>query len=387
MLFDLLVSRALRVFLLRSIGEVQSHISMERCLQTEMILTKLNLLSCLFSSLNKTLEFSQQDESIFCLFNRYSRTTSTALATNAHDKTRKKLNMPNTLLPLASDVSLPNPEEPYPPTPLDHQIGQNFSRLVALMRRLLGPNGCPWDREQSFATLRRYVLEEACEVIDAIDRNDFQHLQEELGDLLLQIVFQSELARCEHLFGPDDVIEAIVSKLIRRHPHVFGHRQVQGADEVLQNWEQIKAQEKSRTQGVLDGIPRALPALVRAQRVGEKAQRVGFDWADISGSRAKVTEELQELDEAILSNNYEAITEELGDVLFALVNLARHVETSDRGGIDAEAALRKTIDKFTARFAIVEARVHNELGGFASKPSLEVLDAMWQEAKRFEKIE
>jgi MazG family protein len=249
------------------------------------------------------------------------------------------------------------------------------------MQRLLAPDGCPWDREQSFETLRKYVLEEACEVIDAIEGGDRAAIREELGDLLLQVVFQAELARREKSFAIDDVIAGIVEKLVTRHPHVFGDMEAKDADEVLRNWEKIKAQEK-RDRGILGGVPKSLPALVRAQRIGEKVQRVGFDWEDARGSRAKVTEEIDELDRAIESKDAAAIEEEMGDVLFALVNLSRHVK------IDAEGALRRTIDKFTKRFAHVEARVKEEHGGWGGpggdQPNLplEVLDRYWEEAKR-----
>ncbi|MEZ4258508.1 MAG: nucleoside triphosphate pyrophosphohydrolase [Polyangiaceae bacterium] len=265
---------------------------------------------------------------------------------------------------------------PVPAIPL--QDGTTLSRLVGLMRRLLAEDGCPWDREQTFATLRRYVLEEACEVIDAIDGGDRGALREELGDLLLQVVFQAELARKEGAFAIDDVVEGIVNKLVTRHPHVFGDLDAETADEVLRNWEAIKAKEK-KDRGILGGVPRSLPALVRSTRIGEKVARVGFDWADAAGSRAKVTEELGELDEAIASGDKAAMEHELGDVLFALVNLSRHL------GVDAESALRGTSDKFARRFAHLERRVHEEHGGFggAGEPTLplEVLDRYWDEAK------
>jgi tetrapyrrole methylase family protein/MazG family protein/ATP diphosphatase len=249
------------------------------------------------------------------------------------------------------------------------------------MRRLLAPDGCPWDREQSFTTLRKYVLEEACEVIDAIDSGSRSAIREELGDLLLQVVFQAELARREGSFAIDDVVAGIVDKLVSRHPHVFGHLEAKDADEVLRNWEKLKAQEKGQ-RGVLAGVPRSMPALTRAQRVGEKVARVGFDWEDAAGSRAKVTEEIGELDRALASGDSDAIEDEMGDVLFALVNLSRHA------GVDAEGALRRTIDKFTTRFAHVEARVREEHGGWGEAGGgerhlpLEVLDRYWEEAKR-----
>ncbi|MBX3211940.1 MAG: nucleoside triphosphate pyrophosphohydrolase [Labilithrix sp.] len=269
---------------------------------------------------------------------------------------------------------------PRPVPTLEFQDGATLTRLVGVMRRLLGPDGCPWDREQTFETTRKYVLEEACEVVDAIDAGDRTALREELGDLVLQVVFLAELARKEKAFAIDDAIAGIVDKLVTRHPHVFGDLDVETADEVLRNWEQIKAREK-KGRGILAGVPRSLPALVRAQNIGEKVRRVGFDWADASGSREKVAEEIGELDRAIASGDKDAIEEEMGDVFFALVNLSRHVK------IDAEAALRGTIDKFTRRFAHVEARVKAEHGGWGGpggdQPNLplEVLDRYWEEAK------
>jgi MazG family protein len=273
-------------------------------------------------------------------------------------------------------------EVPSPP-PLSEQRGQTYPKLVELMQRLLAPDGCPWDREQTFESLRRYVLEEACEVIDAIDEGDSEHIKEELGDLALQVVFLGELARAKSEFGPDDVICGLIDKLVRRHPHVFGDHQVTGSDDVLRNWEQAKAQEKAE-RGVLDGVPRSLPALYRAQRISEKVSRVGFDWPNSQGSRDKVAEELHELDEAIASGDKARVESELGDVLFALVNLARH------HGVDAELALRKTGDRFSARFSHVERRVKEEHGGWPrgvdGKPAkglpLEVLDRYWDEAKK-----
>lgn len=269
---------------------------------------------------------------------------------------------------------------PRPVPPVRLQDGATLTRLVGVMQRLLAPDGCPWDREQSFESIRKYVLEEACEVIDAIDSGDRAALREELGDLALQIVFLSELGRNEGAFGIDDVVEGIVNKLVTRHPHVFGDLDVATADEVLRNWEQIKAKEKAG-RGLLGGIPRSLPSLTRARTIGEKVKRVGFDWADAAGSRAKVSEEISELDQAVASGDQAAIEEEFGDVLFALVNLSRHVN------IDPEVALRGTIDKFTKRFAHVESRVKDEHGGWngedGKQPNLplEVLDRYWDEAK------
>ena len=266
--------------------------------------------------------------------------------------------------------------------PLDEQRGATFPSLVELMRRLLAPDGCPWDREQDYRSLRQYVLEEACEVIDAIDRGSTEDLLDELGDLSLQVVFLAELARGQGAFGPDDVVRAICEKLVRRHPHVFGDVRVNGSDEVLKNWDSIKRAEK-KGRPLLDGIPRSLPALLRATRLGEKVARVGFDWPDAQGSRAKVAEELGELDEAVRGGDTARVRAELGDVLFALVNFARHQ------GIDAEEALRETADRFRGRFDHVERRVKDVHGDWPrdddGKPtrglSLEELDSYWNEAK------
>ena len=282
---------------------------------------------------------------------------------------------------------MPRPFVPVAVPPLPEQKGDAYVRLVEIMQRLLAPDGCPWDREQDPLTLRRYVLEEACEVIDALDSGDRAALREELGDLLLQVVFLGELMRNEGAFGPDDVVQAIAEKLVRRHPHVFADALVSGAGEVLQNWERIKAAEK-KDRALLDSVPRSLPALTRAQRVGEKVERVGFDWPDARGSRAKVSEEMGELDRAIAQGDKGRIESELGDVLFALVNLARHVE------VDAEGALRRTIEKFQRRFAHVETRVKEQHGGWpggtseagrgGEKLPLDELDRYWDEAKQKE---
>jgi MazG family protein len=283
-------------------------------------------------------------------------------------------------------MSLPRFDEnaPRPRATLELQAGENLRHLVGVMQRLLAEDGCPWDREQSLESLRKYTLEEACEVIDAIDSGSPEAHREELGDLLLQIVFQAELTRRAGTFGLDDVVEGIVHKLVSRHPHVFGDVQADTADEVLANWEKLKAKEKAG-RGLLDGLPRNLPALLRSQRIGEKVERVGFDWPNVAGSRAKVSEELSELDEAIARGDSQQIEEELGDTLFALVNLARHVK------VDAEGALRRTADKFARRFKHVEARVKEAHGGWGDPSSgnlpLEVLDRYWEEAKRAERGE
>jgi tetrapyrrole methylase family protein / MazG family protein len=248
------------------------------------------------------------------------------------------------------------------------EAGESLPRLVEVMRRLLGPEGCPWDRAQTLQTLRPFVIEEAFEVVDAMDRGDYALLREELGDLLMQVVFAAELAG--ERFGIDDVIAGIADKLVRRHPHVFGDAKVRDAAEVLANWERIKAEEKGG-RGTLEGVPLAMPALSRAVRVGEKAARVGYDWPDAQGVRAKVEEELAELDGA---EDREAEERELGDLLFALASWARKRE------LDPEAALRRALDRFGARFGAVERRAREE-GVALAELSAEELDRRWELAK------
>lgn len=272
---------------------------------------------------------------------------------------------------------------PYVPEvpAFEQQTGSTFAALVTLMRRLLAPDGCPWDRAQSKESLRRYVLEEACEVIDAIDGGSDTELCEELGDLALQVAFLAELGRAAGSFGPDDVMRGICEKLVRRHPHVFGEVEVAGSSDVERNWERIKLEEKG-PRPLLAGIPRSLPSLERARQIGVKVARVGFDWPSAQDSRAKVVEELAELDEAI-TQGPERTAEELGDLLFAIVNWSRHL------GVDPELALRSASDKFTKRFAHVERRVA-ESGGWPrnaeGKPTqgipLQQLDLYWDESKR-----
>ncbi len=261
------------------------------------------------------------------------------------------------------------------------QRGQTLPELVALMQRLLAPDGCPWDREQTLETLRTYVIEEAHEVVDAIDRGSPDALREELGDLLLQIVFQSEIGRQKGWFGPDDVVRGIVTKMVERHPHVFGEGKLDTADEVLAEWEQRKAREREAKgkgdEGALDGVPIAMPSLLRAVRVGEKASRFGYDWPSTAAVRAKVSEELAELDEAAASGDARRMEEELGDVLFALASWSRRTK------IDPEAALRGSLDRFTERFSSVE-RHARRTGLELSAMTAEELDALWQRAKRGE---
>ncbi|HVV15610.1 MAG TPA: nucleoside triphosphate pyrophosphohydrolase [Polyangia bacterium] len=266
-------------------------------------------------------------------------------------------------------------------TPLPgKQTGAEVSKLVGLMQRLLAPEGCPWDREQTLETLVPYLVEETYEVVDALAGGDVDDHREELGDLLLQIVFQSELRFAEGKFGIDDVARGIVGKLVSRHPHVFGDVVAKDADAVLANWAKLKAVEKAQKgkHGALDGIPKSAPALLRATRAGEKAGAVGFDWPDADGPRAKVDEELRELDEARASGDRAEMQRELGDLLFATVNLARKL------GLDAEQALRDATDRFAGRFGHVE-RTLAAAGRAVSDAPPDEQDRLWNEAKKNER--
>jgi tetrapyrrole methylase family protein / MazG family protein len=256
------------------------------------------------------------------------------------------------------------------------QTGAEVVKLVGLMQRLLAPGGCPWDREQTLATLVPYLVEETYEVVDAIAAGNAADHREELGDLLLQIVFQSELRFAEGSFGIDDVARGIVGKLVRRHPHVFGETIARDAEAVLANWAKLKATEKAEKgkHGALDGIPASAPALLRATRGGEKASAVGFDWPDASGPRAKIDEELRELDEAWRAGDRAAMEHELGDALLAVANLARKL------GIDAESALRAATDRFAARFRHIELALAAE-GRAVSDASAAEQDRLWDAAK------
>ncbi len=262
-------------------------------------------------------------------------------------------------------------------TPRVSEPGDSLPRLVELMRTLLGPNGCPWDREQTLESLRQYVIEEAHEVVDAIDRGTPELLREELGDLLLQVVFQAALAEKNAWFDMDGVVEAICDKLVRRHPWVFGDQDVTDASGAVDSWEAIKSNEK-KDRGALSGVPAALPGLLRAVRIGEKASSVGYDWPDAGGPRAKIDEELKELDAAAAAEDREALEHELGDLLFALATYGR------KQGLDPEAALRKSLNRFSARFRHCELAAQTEGKGLRDYSDSE-LDALWEQAKAAER--
>jgi uncharacterized protein YabN with tetrapyrrole methylase and pyrophosphatase domain len=291
-------------------------------------------------------------------------------------------------------------------TPLPgKQTGAAVGQLCGLMQRLLAEGGCPWDREQTLQTLVPYLVEETYEVVDALASGDAEDHREELGDLLLQIVFQSELRFSEGKFGIDDVARGIVAKLVRRHPHVFPgplegsqapRDQVEPAEpsrprrnlvvvkdsgDVLANWAKLKAVEKAERgkHGALDGIPQSAPALLRATRAGEKAGAVGFDWTDAEGPRAKIDEELRELDEARRGGDRAEMQRELGDLLFSTVNLARRL------GLDAEQALRDATDRFAGRFGHVERTLAGQ-GRAIADASPEEHERLWQAAKHAESL-
>lgn len=256
-------------------------------------------------------------------------------------------------------------------------------RLVDIMARLRAPGGCPWDREQTFDSLKPYLIEEAYEVLDAMEGASSRDHCEELGDLLFQVIFHAEIARENGDWDFADVAKAISDKIEYRHPHVFAGLEVENADEVSRNWVQLKAAEKAKKQGkrvsVIEGVPRHAPALLRGERVTEKASRIGFDWPDLAGVRAKVDEELQELDEALASGDPAAIEHELGDVLFALANLARHARAP------AEDALRAAVGRFEKRFLWLEERLHERGIGVGEPAPMELMDQLWEQAKALEK--
>ena len=301
------------------------------------------------------------------------------------------------------------PSQPRPPAAdgADLDALDPFRRLVAIMARLRGPGGCPWDREQSHRSLTPYLIEEAYEVKETIDRGDFEELRAELGDLVLQVVFHAQLAAEAGRFDIDDVMRAIGDKLIRRHPHVFGDVEVSGSGEVLRNWEDIKKQEKADRQGngdataetadagaapfesMLSGVPRSLPALLKAHRIQQKVAGVGFDWATLAPVWDKLHEEIDELRQALETDggasdpapgkqaagpDREAVANEIGDILFSVANLARKL------GVPAEEALDRTNHKFMARFRYIEETLHGQ-GRKPSDMTLEELDALWEAAK------
>jgi len=263
--------------------------------------------------------------------------------------------------------------------------GEKFQLLVDLMTRLRAPGGCPWDREQTFDTIKPYLLEETYEVLDAIDARDWQELPGELGDLMLQAVFFSQMAAEENLFRIDDALDAINQKLIRRHPHIFGTETARTGDDVRKIWAEVKAQEREQNpkseirnpKSLLQAVPRSLPALVEAQQITSRAATVGFDWPGVTPVLEKLHEELDEFESARRAGSPDQLEDELGDLLFVLVNLARFVK------VDPEQALRKTNAKFRRRFGHVEEKLA-ERGASPADSNIEEMESLWQQAKSLE---
>jgi len=264
--------------------------------------------------------------------------------------------------------------------------GEKFEKLVKIMATLRGPNGCPWDKQQDFNSLKPMLVEETYEVLEAIDNQDFDGLAEELGDLLLHVVFHSHLGKETGAFDINTVIDKISEKLVRRHPHVFGDESASTPEEVIRNWEAIKAQEKaeklkSRTpaeRSLLEGIPSKLPAIHEAHQISSRVARVGFDWPDVEGIFEKLQEEVSELQEVISSGGDETkrerLEDEIGDMLFCIVNIARHLK------IDSESALKRANRKFKTRFRYMEAELAKQ-GKSVDQTSLAEMEKLWQKAK------
>jgi MazG family protein len=268
----------------------------------------------------------------------------------------------------------------------DLSTGGKFEKLVEIMATLRGPNGCPWDKQQDFNSLKPMLVEEAYEVLEAIENDDFDGLSEELGDLLLHVVFQAQLGREASHFDINTVLQKISDKLIRRHPHVFGKETAASPEEVIRNWEAIKAQEKAaklknRTpeqRSLLEGIPSKLPAIHEAHQISSRAARVGFDWPDIEGIFEKLQEEVRELRDVIAEGNdedrRERLEDEVGDMLFVTVNIARYLK------IDSESALKRANRKFKSRFQYMENELAKQ-GKTVEQVSIDEMEALWQKAK------
>ncbi len=264
--------------------------------------------------------------------------------------------------------------------------GEKFERLVEIMDTLRGPNGCPWDKQQDFNSLKPMLVEEVYEVLEAIENGDFEGVSDELGDLLLHVVFHAYLGKEAGHFDINTVIEKISDKLVRRHPHVFGDESASTAEEVIKNWEAIKAQEKAQKlknrtpdqRSLLEGIPSKLPAIHEAHQISSRAARVGFDWPDIEGIFEKLQEEVAELKEVISADGVavrrERLEDEIGDMLFVIVNIARYLK------IDSESALKRANRKFKARFQYMEGELAKQ-GKKLEQTSLEEMEALWQKAK------
>ncbi|MED1471886.1 nucleoside triphosphate pyrophosphohydrolase [Bacillus salipaludis] len=282
------------------------------------------------------------------------------------------------LYELDRNVGINNLTSVYVPPVQDEKIlFKTFSKLRDIIAELRGPNGCPWDKEQTHESLKKYLIEESYEVIEAIDEGDFDHLIEELGDVLLQVLLHAQIGEDEGYFSIDDVIEGISAKMVRRHPHVFGNVKAENSKEVLQNWQEIKKQEKGeQPDSILSGVSKSIPNLIRAYELQKKAAKVGFDWQEIAPAFEKVKEELQEFEDELNGKDKELklAKQEFGDLLFAFVNVARFLD------IHPEEALFETNEKFIRRFRFIEEKV-KESGRSFEEFTLEELDLFWDEAK------
>ena len=260
----------------------------------------------------------------------------------------------------------------------EKNAGELFEELVGVMARLRGRDGCPWDREQTHTSLKRYALEETYELLEAIDQGDDGAIRDELGDVLLQVLFHAQMASEDRRFAIEEVMAGLRDKLVRRHPHVFGDETAADADAVLRNWEKVKALEKPQggAQGhtLFTSVPRAMPALARAQRIGDKASSIGFDWPDVEPVWRKVEEELQELKEAVGTGEPHRVEAELGDLLFSVVNLSRFLK------VQSEEALTGTIERFQKRYGHVERELAAR-GKTVGEASFEEMDELWEQAK------
>jgi tetrapyrrole methylase family protein / MazG family protein len=280
---------------------------------------------------------------------------------------------------LDHEASLNNLTSVYiPPVKDEALLYQEFATLRHIIATLRGPNGCPWDKEQTNESLKKYLIEEAYELLDAIDEEDDEHIVEELGDVLLQVMLHAQIGEDEGWFSIDEVIQVLSEKMIRRHPHVFGDVQVEGTNDVVANWNDIKKQEKDAPSSLLQSIPKGLPGLMKAYEMQKKAAKVGFDWDDVVPMLQKVEEELNEFrQERDNGASKEKMAAEFGDILFSLVNVARYY------GLDPEEAIHATCKKFMYRFSYIEARVEQQ-GKKVEEMTLEQLDALWEEAKKAE---
>jgi len=256
-------------------------------------------------------------------------------------------------------------------------MSKDLDQLKSIVAKLRAPDGCPWDREQTHASMKSGLIEEAYEVIEAIDNEDDVHFKEELGDFLLQVIMHCQIASEEGRFDLNEVASIVSEKLIRRHPHVFGENKLGDSEAVLAQWDQIKRAERGGDASVLDGISKALPALMRAEKVQKRAARVGFDWRKAHDVVEKIREEVLEVEQELLANDQERLEEEIGDLLFAVVNLARKAK------IDSELALQQATSKFTHRFHQIEAILRARGLAFENS-TLEQLDAIWNEIKAAE---